>query len=194
MNKRLKSFVVCILVITMFTISLLMPKTYAAFSKSQVVFSNEELGVQSPANLLPTTEIIQMNVLDRNKTYSVQTVPYSESEFKTVGHYLKQALNVQNLANAYRTRAKEKQQHYYDLYQASVSESEKLKYEGSFNDAKAEEKAISEEYTPKINTAVEEYVDNCIRYPQDEKWVNLDSNNSVKRSELDSRYILYDVA
>ena len=187
MNKRLKVVSILLVVFCLLFTTCFVPKAYAAaFSKDDVIFNTRELGISSPDDITSETQVIRMQVYDSTKTYSVQCVPYSESEFNSVGFYLKQAMGIQNLGSAYRNMAQAKQSFYLEKLNGSLLESDRLKYEGLYNDAKAEEQAVVNEYEPKVAKAIQDYVDNCIRYPSVTNWTELDSNASVRRDEIDT--------
>ena len=192
MNKRLKILIFVFLAVFVGLMVSLQPKVNAAFSKDSVIFNSQELGIMAPDSIPDNTTIVQMRCLDKSKTYTVQSVGYSEDEFQTVSYYLKQAIGMQNEASAELKKAQEEQKWYKELSEEDhVSASEKEHFEELYEEAVQREQDVKDEYTPKVKKAIQDYVDNAIRYPEDSKWVSLNSDYSIERDKLDNvRYYM----
>ena len=179
MNKRIKLSLV-LLALILGIIIILQPKVHAEFSKDSVVFNTTQLGIQSPATIDEDMAIIPMQVLNKNKTYTVQTVGYNIEEFESVSYYLKQAMGIQNEANAELKKAKEEQKWYKELM-----ETNKSKYEPLYEKAVKREKDVHTEYDPKVTQAIRDYVDHAIYYPTDDGWKSLNSDYTIERTKID---------
>ena len=136
MNKRLKILILMAVAIFISLILILQPKANAAFSKDTVVFDTNRLGIRAPDSIPENTTVIQFQVTDNSKSYSVQAVGYSTSEFATVSYYLKQALGMQNEANA-SMRLVQYERDWYDKASkdTNFSESEIADFVEKYNDA-----------------------------------------------------------
>ena len=194
MNKRLKILILMAVAIFISLILILQPKANAAFSKDTVVFDTNRLGIRAPDSIPENTTVIQFQVTDNSKSYSVQAVGYSTSEFATVSYYLKQALGMQNEANA-SLRLVQYERDWYDKASkdTNFSESEIADFVEKYNDAVQREQELRQEYSTKVSKAVNDYIDNAIRYPEDSKWISIGGSKTVERSQLgeDHYYMLW---
>ena len=185
MNKRIKVILI-LFALVLGIIIILQPKVHAEFSKDSVVFSTTQLGIQSPASIDDSMTIIPMQVLNKNKTYTVQAVGYNEEEFENVSYYLKLAMGMENEANAELKKAQEEKKWYAELMKTNKS-----KYESLYNKAVQKEKDVHTEYDPKVAQSVRDYINHAIRYPNDDGWQSFNSDYTIERSKIDvGRYYM----